>query len=375
MPLVGVCPRKGTYPAQSVAVVTTHYAHMVWLEHCVAFVGRKWQAHHVNLLSTVATLDRFQGLQAPKIPASLVSPTSGIMHNIWRSNTLTRRAQSELHLFGRFAQWTIHPTPCVRLEALHAMQWEAGSGTVSDTLEVARVLREAATVEKILPGRIYRLAGGVVGHWLWKPWRRHKRARDPWGYSPGSEDQMLDFERIMATTRKDEVSVSVRDARGNIVKPRLLGVILHDFTEWALPYVLVEDDGQEDKGQRDWVGLTRVTHTSKLDLWEQRLVQHLVGKPLFYKQKFANKETVGTYRTIHLPLWQDAYTCLDSVPFLCAEFRTPIGVYVASLLHGVHCCPGTLGVCAPIPVHEEEAPQCGWRKLLHGVKDYILGRH
>ena len=36
--------RKGTYLAQSVAVVTTHYAQMVWLKHCVAFVGRKWQA-------------------------------------------------------------------------------------------------------------------------------------------------------------------------------------------------------------------------------------------------------------------------------------------------------------------------------------------
>ena len=119
----------------------------------------------------------------------------------------------------------------------------------------------------------------------------------------------------------------------------------------------------------------RVTHTSKLDLWKQRLVQHLVGKPLFHKQKYHKKDTVGTYRTIHLPLWQDAYTCLDSLPFLCAEFRTPIGVYVASLLHGVHRCPGTLGVCAPIPVYEEEAPQCGWRKLPQGVKDYILGRH
>ena len=246
--------RKGTYPAQSVAAVTTHYAQMVWLQHCVAFVGPKCQAHHVNLLRTVATLDRFQGLQAPVILASLVSPTTGIMHDIWRSNTLTSSAQSELHLFGRFTGWTTHPIPGVWLEALHAVQWEAGSGTVSDTLEVAGVLREAATVDKIVHGTIYRLAGGVVGHWLWKPWRRHKRARDPWGYSPGSADQLLDFERIMANTRKDEVSVSVRDARGNIVQPRLLGVILPDFTEWALPYVLVEDDEQEDRGQGDGGG-------------------------------------------------------------------------------------------------------------------------
>ena len=114
---------------------------------------------------------------------------------------------------------------------------------MSDTLELAGVLREAAVFAKIVHGTICRLAGGVVGHWLWKPWKRHKRARDPWGYSPGSVDQLLGFERIMAITRKDEVSVLVKDPLGNIVKPRLLGVILPDFTEWALPYVPVEDDG------------------------------------------------------------------------------------------------------------------------------------
>ena len=54
----------------------------------------------------------------------------------------------------------------------------------------------------------------------------------------------------------------VKDPLGNIVKPRLLGVILPDFTERALRYVPVEDDGQ-DSG--DWGGLVRVTHTSKLD--------------------------------------------------------------------------------------------------------------
>ena len=132
--------------------MTTHYAQLVWLDFCVRFVGRKWQAHPVNLLKTVATLDQVQGLQAPVILASLVSPTLGIMQDIRRSNTLTSRAQPEL---------------------------------------------------------------------------------------------LLDLERIMANTRKDEVSVRVKDPLGNIVKPRLLGVILPDFTEWALPYVPVEDDGQE----------------------------------------------------------------------------------------------------------------------------------
>ena len=275
--------RRGTYPAQSVAVVMTHHAHMVWLQLCVRFVGRKWQGNPVNLLKTVATLDRFEGLQTPVILASLVSPTPGIMQDIWRSNTLTSRAQSELHLFGRFTEWTTHPTRGVWLDAVQAVQWEAGSGTVSDAVELAGVLREAAVVERIVHGTIYRFAGGVVGHWLWKPCKKHKRARDPWGYSLGSADQLLDFERIMANTRKDEVSVRVKYPLGNIVKPRLLGVILPDFTEWALPYVLVEDNGH-DSG--DWGGLVRVTHTTKLDPWEQRLVQDLMGKPLFHKQKY-----------------------------------------------------------------------------------------
>ena len=159
---------------------------------------------------------------------------------------------------------------------------------------------------------------------------------------------------------------------GIIVKPRLLWVILPNSTEWALPYVLVEDDGH-DSG--DWGGLVRVTHTIKLDPWELRVVQHLMGKPLFHKHKYQNKDTVGTYRTIDLPLWQDAYGCLDSLPFLRGDFCTPVGVSVASLLRGVDRCPGSVGLCAPVQVHEEEAVQCGWRRLPHLVKDYILGRH
>ena len=59
---------------------------------------------------------------------------------------------------------------------------------------------------------------------------------------------------------------------GTLCNPAFRAVILPDFTEWALPYVLVEDDGQEDRGEGDWGGLVRVTHTSKLDLWEQGLV-------------------------------------------------------------------------------------------------------
>ena len=77
-----VAMRRGNYPPKSVAVVTTHYAQMVWLQWCVRYVGSKWQATQVPILLTVATLDGLQGLQAPAILASPVSATPGIMHDI-----------------------------------------------------------------------------------------------------------------------------------------------------------------------------------------------------------------------------------------------------------------------------------------------------
>ena len=69
--------RRGNYLARTVAVVTTHCAQMVWLQWCVRYVGSKWQATQVPILLTVATWDRFQGLQAPVIFASVVSATQG----------------------------------------------------------------------------------------------------------------------------------------------------------------------------------------------------------------------------------------------------------------------------------------------------------
>ena len=92
----------GTYPDRSLAVVTTHYGQMVWLRHCVEFVGRRMCHGRHPILLAVATLDWFQGLQAQVILDSLVSAVLAIMSNVWRPNTLTSRAQSELHLFGRF---------------------------------------------------------------------------------------------------------------------------------------------------------------------------------------------------------------------------------------------------------------------------------
>ena len=71
--------RKGTYPKRSVVVVITPYAQMVWLKWCVEYVGRKKFHATTPILLAIATLDRFQGLQAQVICASLVSPTPGII--------------------------------------------------------------------------------------------------------------------------------------------------------------------------------------------------------------------------------------------------------------------------------------------------------
>ena len=70
-----------------------------WWEQLEQTLG---QANPVNLLKTVATLDRFQGLQAPVILASLVSGTPGIMHDIWRSNTLLQGAIGAAPLYALY---------------------------------------------------------------------------------------------------------------------------------------------------------------------------------------------------------------------------------------------------------------------------------
>ena len=65
------------------------------------------------------------------------------------------------------------------------------------------------------------------------------------------------------------------------------------------------------------------------------MVQHLLAKPLQGKQKYTGNNKVRSYRTNNPPLWPDACSCLDSSGFLKGDLCIPLGVYVASLLHGV----------------------------------------
>ena len=72
-----VVRKSGTHPDRSVTVVTTHYAQMVWLRHCVAFVSECLYRGYYPILLEVATMDRFQGLQAQANLAFLVSVIHG----------------------------------------------------------------------------------------------------------------------------------------------------------------------------------------------------------------------------------------------------------------------------------------------------------
>ena len=85
------------------------------------------------------------------------------------------------------------------------------------TLELAGPLREAPVIDRVREGAIHRFGVCVVGHWLWKPLKKDKRARDPWGYALGHADHFLDVEHIMANTRQKKVAAHVTDALGNIV--------------------------------------------------------------------------------------------------------------------------------------------------------------
>ena len=54
-------------------------------------------------------------------------------------------------------------------------------------------------------------------------------------------DQLLDWERIMANKRVGTLEMRLRLESGE-VEPIHLGVTLPDFTEWALPYILIKDE-------------------------------------------------------------------------------------------------------------------------------------
>ena len=100
---------------------------MLWLHHCVWVVGHKVHGDQgYECVQVIATLDRYQGLPAPVVLASLVSSKPGIMKDVMRANTLTSRAQSKLHLFGPFLVWD---------ESLLKAGWLSGLRVMADPLQ------------------------------------------------------------------------------------------------------------------------------------------------------------------------------------------------------------------------------------------------
>ena len=72
------------------AIVATHYAQMLWLQHCVWEAGRRLHGDQAyECVPVIATLDRYEGLQAPVVLASMVSSEPGIMKDVVRADTLT----------------------------------------------------------------------------------------------------------------------------------------------------------------------------------------------------------------------------------------------------------------------------------------------
>ena len=351
---------QNAYGPNTVAVGTTHYAQMIWLLHCVWRVGETLcgEKYKYQCLQIITTLDRYQGLQAPVILASLVSSTPGIMKDVVRANTLTSRAQSELHLFGPFNRWYAEAITGNWLKGLQRMADAVGQGGGIEGLETVRlpgVMWRQATLHGQLEGFIYTFKGGVVGHWLWKPPKKHKHARDPWAFAPPYSDQLLEWERIMCNKRSEKLLMQMRVRDGDVV-PLHLGVTFPDFTDWALPYVLLQDTAVCGYWE-EIPGLEELVHTSALEQWEKKLVQFLAQKPLAKEQGYLSPPPprAAKFGTVELGVWREAYAHLELLPFLQNDFCTPLGVYVASLLHGVKQYDG---VRAPVVAHQEPNCQC-----------------
>ena len=111
----------------------------------------------------IAPLDRYQGLQAPVVLASLVSSEPGIMKDVVRANTLTSRAQSELHFFGAFLGWEESPLTAGWLSGLRVMAAELQNFPSPDDVRKVHlpgVMYQQPTLAKKEVGVIYKFKGG-----------------------------------------------------------------------------------------------------------------------------------------------------------------------------------------------------------------------
>ena len=259
------------YPAKSVAIVTTHYAQMLRLQHCVWEARRRLHGNQAyECVQTIATLDRYQGLQAPVVLAPLVSSEPGIMKDVVRANTLTSRAQSELHLFGPFFGWDNSPLMAGWLSGLSVMADELRQSPSQEDVQRVRlpgVLYQQPTHAKLEVGVIYKFKGGGWGWWGSGFGNRGGSMQKPLTLGdsprPAQSDQLLDRERIMANKRVGTLEMRLRLQSGE-VEPIHLEVTLPDFTEWALPYILIKD---EDTNWAGWHDIERLEKCATHRIW------------------------------------------------------------------------------------------------------------
>ena len=121
-------------------------------------------------MQVIATLDRYQGLHAPVVLASMVSSEPGIMKDVVRANTVTSRPQSELHLFAPFFGWDQSPLTAGWLGGLRVMADELRQRQSQEEVQSVRlpgVLYQQPTLAKPDAGVIYKFKGGGGGWWWW----------------------------------------------------------------------------------------------------------------------------------------------------------------------------------------------------------------
>ena len=157
------------YPPRSVAIVTIHYAQMLWLQHCVWEAGRRLHGDQsYECVQVLATLDRYHGLQALVVLASMVSSEPGIMKDVVRANTLSSRAQSELHHFGPFFGWDESPLTAGWLSGLRVMADQLQQGASQEQVQSVRLpgdLYQQPTLAKPEACVVYKFKGGIWGWW------------------------------------------------------------------------------------------------------------------------------------------------------------------------------------------------------------------
>ena len=89
----------------------------------------------------------------------------------------------------------------------------------------------------------------------------------------------------MANKRAETLEMRMR-LETREVKSMHLGVTLPGFTQWAFPYILINDGETNWAASHDIEELVGVCHTDELQEFERRPVQFVITKPLQNAQTY-----------------------------------------------------------------------------------------